>query len=212
MITYKDISTQKWKEERLRCITATDCSIIMGANPYQNLNDLMRNKLYGIEQPITAAMEKGMEMESEALESYIAQTRKIYTPRWVTHKERPWMAATLDGLSLDEQEIVEIKCGKSAYYAARKGEIPVYYQWQMEHQMRVVGVKSMNYVAYNGSTLIVLPYESQEIMQELLWEKEEKFYKFMSTMQEFEKEKRCYPSEKPSGTFVSVAQIGTSLV
>ena len=187
MITSKELATAKWKEERLKCITATDCSIIVGANPYQTLNDLMRNKLYGIEQEVTERMKKGLEMEASALEAYMCHTARIFTPKWVRHKERTWMAATLDGLSLDERDIVEIKCGKSAYYAAKKCEIPVYYQWQMEHQMCVVGVGAMNYVAYDGNNLIILPYESNEIMQEILWEKEEKFYKLMTTMQELDR-------------------------
>jgi predicted phage-related endonuclease len=87
-----------------------------------------------------------------------------------------WQMASLDGINLDGDCILEIKCGEKAYKAAKEGKIPEYYITQMMHAMHVVGCETCHYWAFFKGEGIHIRLESNDAFIKALIEKEEEFY------------------------------------
>ena len=64
-------------------------------------------------------------------------------------------SASLDGLTFGGELLLEIKCpvkGKTSglWQAVAKGEIPVHYRWQLEHQFMVSGARQGHLYVFDG--------------------------------------------------------------
>ena len=69
------------------------------------------------------------------------------------------MRASLDGLALNHDAVVEIKCGQSAYRtASRTRAVPDYYYGQMQHILAVTGLDLLDFWCYwPGNTPFLIP-------------------------------------------------------
>ena len=52
-------------------------------------------------------------------------------------------------MSADRSRIVEIKCGEATFAKACDGEIPANYRAQMQHQLLVTGLATIDYWCYD---------------------------------------------------------------
>jgi predicted phage-related endonuclease len=59
-------------------------------------------------------------------------------------------------LTADLKNAVEIKCGKASHKLAEKGEIPIYYRAQLQHQMFVASLDEIDYFSFDGTNGILL--------------------------------------------------------
>jgi predicted phage-related endonuclease len=88
----------------------------------------------------------------------------------------PFISASFDGMTPDYKHAVEIKCGKGSHKLAQKGEIPVYYQAQLQHQMYVANLDIIDYFSFDGKNGILIKVErDNEFIQEML-DKEIEFW------------------------------------
>ena len=114
------------------------------------------------------AMRHGRETEPIAREAYNAKFGEAFYPHcWesdgllcpihltelcecVTRVPLTWMRASLDGLSFDQTEILEVKCPIYAtwHLAALEGEVPGHYYGQVQHQLAVTGAKVCNFWSF----------------------------------------------------------------
>ncbi len=144
--------SKEWYEIRKNKIGASDAPIIMGVSPFTTPYQLWQQKL-GISEPIAMnkAMERGHVLEEEAREQVEKLTGKKFPPKVVFHPEYPWMMATLDGLEIEEETFLEIKCpGKKDHDIAKEGKIPEKYFPQLQHQFAVTGLEKAIYYSFDG--------------------------------------------------------------
>lgn len=137
-------------------ITATAASVIMGKNPYKTPYRLWM-QLTGRAEPDAEnwAMRRGTRMEPEAMECYTIETGNVMQPVCIEHPDFPWAAASLDGLSVFGDLLVEIKCpGQSTHDLALAGLVPDHYMAQVQWQLFCCAgeVDEAHYYTYNGSS------------------------------------------------------------
>lgn len=141
--------TPAWLAWRRSGFGGTDIPIIMGDNAFTTYAQMIADKHSGATAPVTAAMQRGTELEPTARRAYIARTQTAVRPVCVQHDQYRWARASLDGLSLDGSRVVEIKCGGSAYKHAEQGVIPSYYIGQLQHALFVTGLDDVDYWAFH---------------------------------------------------------------
>lgn len=132
--------TQEWLDLRKTKIGASDASIINGTSPYKTVYQLWLEKT-GRAQPkqMNAAMSFGHQKEEEIRQHYEEKTGEIFAPCVVQHPVVPYdcMIASLDGASIDEKIIIEIKvCNLEVWEQyVMKNCVPDYYYDQAQHQL-----------------------------------------------------------------------------
>lgn len=143
----------EWLDWRKTVITATDCSAIMGNNPWVTPYKCWQKKLGLIEeQKSNAAMERGVRLEPEARTQFNERRGFPYMlPAVVESTEFEFLGASLDGISVDHKHILEIKCGGIKLHTqAQGGIIPDYYMDQMQHQLLVTRAEKCFYYSFDG--------------------------------------------------------------
>lgn len=171
--------TSPWHTWREGGLGASDAPAIMGENPWKTRGRLMSEKLSGARPFSNAAMARGAALEPEARRCYERTERVAVLPLCVESNERPWMRASLDGLSTDRRRVVEIKCGRSVYkYTYKNNQPPVYYVGQLQHILAVTGLSEIDFWCYlpNERPLHVRVARDQRYIDKLLVQ-EELFWK-----------------------------------
>jgi putative phage-type endonuclease len=170
--------SKEWLKWRTSVVTATDAPVIVDASPYKTPYFLYMQKkgLYPIDEP-NERMLRGSLLEPQARLMYELEKGELYFPSVVVHDEFPWLAASLDGLSEDMTKACEIKCnGRKSHQMATVGEIPVVYLWQLQHQMLVTGLSSIDYFSYDGHRGLTVKVARCADMINILLEKAKAFY------------------------------------
>ena len=177
---YKIQGSPEWLALRKKMITASEATIIMGLSPWTTRDQLLQEKLGLVEpRPVTSAMRRGSELEPIARRCYEEQTGNMMAPDVVIH-QNGWMMASLDGISIDEKLILEIKCtNKTNHELAKNGKIPVYYMPQVQHQIYVCNVDICHYYSFTGSDGIVVPVLRDNEYIARMIELEHEFYQEM---------------------------------
>lgn len=193
----------EWLEWRKNVISSTDASIILGVNPFKSALELLDQKMgFRPFDEENDAMRRGKALEEEAREAFEALTGYIVFPQVKVGKPE-WMVASFDGLSLEEDIAVEIKClgKKNAEKIHKTKKIPDYYMAQLQHQMVVADLTEMYFFSYhpddNLSELLVIKHDMNFINKMIY--KETRFYKIMmeckKEKQEFDELYDGYKSE-----------------
>jgi putative phage-type endonuclease len=118
----------------------------------------------------TAAMQHGTDLEPAARAAYEDKTGNIMQPLVLQDGA---YSASLDGMDLDGQLIVEIKCpfkGKAStlFEDAVLGLYPVYYAVQIQHQLMVSGAQTAHLWIYADGDGLLLPVDrDQEVMDRI---------------------------------------------
>jgi putative phage-type endonuclease len=167
--------SEEWLEWRKSGIGASEASVIMGSLPFdfEDVLDLWKKKagLPVAEFVMTDAIQRGIDLEDEALEKFTEATGITMEPTCFTHPEHSFLRASLDGIDKKMKQAVEIKCPASTkYYKAKKGIVLDYYYTQLQQQMACCGVQEMFYWVYRqkeGGVLIKVP-RNDEYIEELI--------------------------------------------
>jgi putative phage-type endonuclease len=143
----------EWLSWRKTVITGTDASIIMGNNPWETPYQCWQRKLGLIEdKKSNEAMERGKRLEPEARAQFIEKYGIEMNPEVVESSEFEFLGASLDGIDILGNSLLEIKCGGSKLHdMASRGEIPEYYKDQMQHQLLVTGAEKCYYYSFDGT-------------------------------------------------------------
>jgi len=131
--------TEKWLEWRKDKITASDVAKICNKSPYGTPYSLWLEKK-GITQakPFNNNMQYGSMMEP-FIRSYIEEKTGVgYIPVCVESEKYPFIAASLDGISFDN-DLIEIKCcSREVFEKAQQGEVVEHYLIQVLAQLYCV--------------------------------------------------------------------------
>ncbi len=170
--------SKEWYDLRRTKICSSDAGVILGANRWKTPYDLLMEKL-GIkeEDPISPAMQRGIDLEDQALECFFQKTGIFTLPQCIIPPENDFMMSSLDGMSLDGQKIVECKCpGKTAHEQAKKGKIPSYNYPQLQHHLAVTNLPMIYYFSYDGENGVVIEVERNDTYIKHMIEKEKEFF------------------------------------
>ena len=172
-----------WLALRKTKITSSDAAIIIGVSPYMTPHMLYEKKMSTQDKPhyVSEAMRRGTELEPHALEKYCQVTGIDMMPAVVLSKESPFLMTSLDGISMDLDVGVEIKCpGEKVYAQVKSGVIPALHAVQIQFHMLVTGFKSFGYICYRSDDEYVISViERDEEMIDTIKEACERFYDCM---------------------------------
>jgi putative phage-type endonuclease len=158
--------TEDWRQWRERGIGASLAPGVMGVNPWfpRTPYEVFLLLTKRVEPPEkTAAMRRGLELEAPARRAFEAQTGLIVEPRTLEHPRYPFLRASLDGITLDGTEIVELKVpGRAVFEAIQTArEVPPHAYWQIQQQLAVSGARRCHFWVYtpdeDGILIPVLP-------------------------------------------------------
>ena len=126
----------EWLQERENGIGASEAAVVMGVSPWTTAKQLWdRKKGYAPEQAETPAMRRGTELEPLVLRLF-SEAHPEYTvepnAELYAHSTHDFIRATPDAFLEGENGGVEAKTGRDFT------EVPVYYFWQVQHQMLVM--------------------------------------------------------------------------
>lgn len=203
-----DQNTKEWLEFRKTRIGASDASSIMGENIWKTKYQLWEEKITPFhETPVTAAMQRGIDLEPVARQAFIAQTGVPIEKMTVQHDEYDWMIASLDGINTDHKVIVEIKCpGLKDHGVAIEGNIPLKYYAQVQHQLAVTGYDLAYYYSFDGKYGVVVDVERNEEYIAALINAEKAFMECLRTMTPPDKMSREYVEMEDNEEWIETAQ------
>ena len=154
----------EWLDYRLKMRNASETAAVMSASPWMTPYKLWLVKTGRSTTKATAAMQHGTDLEPAARAAYEAQTGAVMQPLVV--QDGPY-SASLDGIDLDGQWIVEIKCpykGQASvlWNDAVVGVVPEHYRLQVQHQLMVAGAAQAHLWVFDGEQGLLLPIERDE--------------------------------------------------
>jgi putative phage-type endonuclease len=170
--------TSEWKAFRRSHICASDAIVILGRSPWKSLQDLYEEKVLGFEQEENPYMSRGKALESLALENFEKETGLEMFPLVFKDDHFAWMAVSYDGITLNKDTIVEIKCPgrKDHDYAVSKKMIPSKYEPQIQHQMYVADLDFAYYYSFDGQEGVIIEVKRDQALIDFLLEKEQAFW------------------------------------
>lgn len=139
-------NSPQWEEMRRSRIGASDIAIIMTGSK-KDVYELYLNKVSGKRSFVTAAMQRGHDMEAEARAWVNMMQGRDFEPLVAESETHPWLMASFDGW--DELGSLEIKCPKKVedfledHYSFEK------WFWQVQAQMAVGGQDQVLIVVYS---------------------------------------------------------------
>lgn len=174
-----DQGTPEWHKFRSNHIGASDCSSIMGLNPFKSERQVWEEKVFGFQELVTNKMMKGQINEQKARDYYISTYGMIIQPYVGECETYPYISGSFDGINFTHKKLVEIKCGLSSHRLAKMGVIPIYYEAQCQHQLYLMGLLEMDYLSYisDDDAIILKVVRDEEFMERMLkkyqsfWEK-----------------------------------------
>lgn len=170
-------NSHKWLEFRKNKIGASDAPVIMEISPWKTPYQLWEEKLGVREVVMTSAMKRGTDMEEEARQAFEKETGILVFPTVKLHPENEWMMASLDGMDMEEKNIVEIKCpGKEDHFAAVSNIVPDKYYPQLQHQLAVTGLKMAYYFSYTPTSSKIIEVQRDDDYISKMIKKEREFY------------------------------------
>lgn len=173
--------SSEWYELRKTKIGASEAGAIMGLNPHKSPYQVWLCKQDGYVQEVNEAMQRGIDLESEALRLFEQETGYLMSPKVIISGQTSYLMASLDGYEIDGKCAVEIKCGgEKLHLQSIHGEIPKYYIAQMQHQIYVAELDHIYYCSYRPEQVVNPLYieiikRDEEFIEDML-KKEEDFY------------------------------------
>lgn len=184
----------EWLEMRKRYIGASDAPVIMDVSPYKTKHELWEEKLgLSLGKAASSSMIYGQKMEEEARRAYEKYTGILVSPTVVFHKENNFMMASLDGLSIDRDMVVEIKnvCEKD-HETARKGNVPEKYFPQTQHILECLNIETLHYFSYKNGDFALVEVQKDDKYISTMVKLETKFWDNVSNFVEPELSDRDY--------------------
>lgn len=151
----------EWFAKRAGCFTASRMADLMArtktgpsASRKNMITQLAIERLTGqcVETYSNAAMQRGVELEQEALDAYAFETCAAVEPvDFVEHFSLARVGCSPDGLVGDDG-LVEVKCPSAMAKhldALQSGAHAVEYRWQLQHQLFVTDRQWVDVVSYD---------------------------------------------------------------
>lgn len=150
--------TPAWHAHRNKHYNASEAPTIMRASPWQSYEELLFEKKTGIAREVGEQLQRVFDRghQIEALARPILEEKlgeDLYSETVSAEIEGLPLSASLDGCTLDDETIAEIKQWNQADAAQylETGELLPKHYWQVEQQLLVKGAKRCIFVMTDGT-------------------------------------------------------------
>ena len=166
-------STRDWHRWRQDGIGASDASTIMSRGRGKGVAKFInqRAEKLRIDSFQNKYMAEGKALEPHARALYNQTMENDVVPICVESIEFPWLRASLDGLSVTQDKVIEIKCGPSTFSEVQiSGRIPTRYYAQVQHILAIIDLDSIDFWCYRPETpgLLVVVERDDRYINRLL--------------------------------------------
>ena len=153
--------SQDWLDYRRTMRNASETAAVLGVSPWCTPYQLWLLKTGRAQTKANAAMRRGTDLEPAARLAYETETGNIVQPLVL---QDGLYSASLDGMSLGGDLIVEIKCpykGQSStlWNDVVVGHVPDHYAAQVQHQLMVSGAQLAHLYVFDGTQGLLRPIE-----------------------------------------------------
>lgn len=193
--------TPEWLEARRRHITASQVPVLFNASPYQKPQELLEEKLTGIEKEVSSfqqlLFQKGHNAEEAAREWLKANFNVEAKPAVLISKKHKILLASLDGHVPEKNMIFEAKyMGEKALLEVREGKIKSHHLLQVQAQLLVSGAEKCIYFAMtdNGEAAIQEILPDEKVFSEIV-SKAKEFSRDLKKLESAEKKYRSLHDE-----------------
>jgi len=170
--------SSEWHAWRKGVIGASDAPKIMGENPWGSRSSLMDEKL-GLVKKFQgdARTREGNNFEGVARKSLSTKFKLRLKPAIVQDSQEPFLAASLDAICSDYENLFEIKSGVKAYeHTELNRTVPDYNVGQLQHILMVTELEFLTYAVYRpDKPLLTLKIYRNESYIKKLRKKEKQF-------------------------------------
>lgn len=144
--------SEAWHEHRRGLRNASETPAVLGISPWLTPYQLWLQKTGRAVQLVNAAMRHGTATEPLARHAYEVETGNVMQPLVL---QDGLYSASLDGMTLAGELIVEIKCpykgqASALWQSVESGEVPGYYAAQIQHQLMVSGAALAHLWVFDG--------------------------------------------------------------
>ena len=144
--------SEAWHAHRRGLRNASETPAVLGISPWVTPYQLWLLKTGRAEQAVNAAMQRGTALEPLARHAYEVETGHVMQPLVL---QDGLYSASLDGMTLAGDLIVEIKCpyrgaASALWQSVEGGEVPGYYAMQIQHQLMVSGAGQAHLWVFDG--------------------------------------------------------------
>ncbi len=155
----------EWHEHRAKYRNASETPAVLGVSPWQTPYELWLVKTGRKVVEETAPMRHGSAMEPVARAAFEEEIGLIMQPQVVVDGE---YSASLDGINLAGDTLVEIKCPfkgavSELWQTAKAGTVPEHYRLQVQHQLMVSHARRAHLYVFDGKNGINILIEPDEI-------------------------------------------------
>lgn len=155
--------TPEWLAHRLKYRNASETPAVLGVSPWVTPYGLWLERTGRAQRPVSAAMQRGLELEPAARAAYERLTGLVMEPLVLVEGD---FSASLDGITLEGDLVLEIKCpvkGRASplWQAVQANELPEYYFWQVPHQLMVAGAALAHVYVFDGTEGVLLEQAPQ---------------------------------------------------
>lgn len=173
----------EWHTHRKAMRNASETPAVLGISPWVTPYQLWCFKTGRSTQETTPAMAHGTALEPVARAAYEAQTGLVMQP--LVMQDGAY-SASLDGITLEGDLIVEIKCpvrGKRSelWQEVSAGQVPGHYQAQVQHQLMVSGALTAHVWVYSGEAGILATLQRDEAMMASIRDAWDEFQRYLDT-------------------------------
>lgn len=142
----------EWLAYRLAKRNASESAAVLGLSPWTTPYQLWLMKTGRHVQAVTHAMQRGTDLEPAARLAYEEQTGLVMQPLVLEAGE---YSASLDGMTLEGDLILEIKCPvrgcrSDLWQDVSAGNVPDHYMAQVQHQLMVAGADQAHLWVFDG--------------------------------------------------------------
>ena len=142
----------EWHAHRRGLRNASETPAVLGISPWVTPYQLWLLKTGRAEQAVNTAMQCGTTLEPLARHAYEVDTGLVMQPLVL---QDGLYSASLDGMTLAGDLIVEIKCpykgaASALWQSVEGGEVPAHYAMQVQHQLMVSGAGQAHLWVFDG--------------------------------------------------------------
>ena len=172
-----------WLTYRLSMRNASETAAVLGVSPWCTPYQLWLQKTGRASPEVTAAMQHGTALEPAARAAYEAQTGHVMQPLVLRDG---CYSASLDGMDLGGELIVEIKCpyhgqDSKLWREVQAGHVPDHYAAQIQHQLMVSGAGMAHLWVFDGTQGLLRPIEPIDHAVRRIREGWEQFQVYLDT-------------------------------
>lgn len=173
----------EWLEYRRTRRNASESAAVLGVSPWTTPYQLWLQKTGKAECKATPAMQRGTDLEPSARVAYEAQTGLVMQPLVLQAGD---YSASLDGMTLEGDLILEIKCPvrgtrSDLWQEVMAGNVPEHYLIQVQHQLMVTGAKTAHLWVFDGDHGLLHEIERDEAVMQRIQIGWEAFQRYLDT-------------------------------